>query len=212
MAINLKPEYYRYRRYFVDLQSLYKKREIVVYTSLTLSLLAVAFFGLFALKPTLTTIASLFKELEEKKKIDQTLQTKIDNLNRAQNNYALVATSIPLVNQALPQNHTVAEVAYQIEGLAQKFNLSLRATTFEPVTLQGKAPGKKVSLGPEEINFNLTTSGSFEDLKAFLNSLENSRRILTLKSFNLNRAQLEEEQIMSLSASAKTYYLPKEKK
>ena len=49
MPFNPKTEYHRYQHYFVDIRRLYQKREVVVYTGLTLTLLTIAFFGVFAL-------------------------------------------------------------------------------------------------------------------------------------------------------------------
>lgn len=216
MAIDKKPDYRRYRRYFVNLAALYQKKEVIVYTGLTLSFLAIAFFGLLALRPTLVTIANLLKELEDKKEINQKLQTKINNLNQAQVSYSQVAKTIVLVDQALPQNHSLTEIVYQIEVLAQKSSLTLRSVAFESVNLQGQEPSKKAvsktTSGLNEIIFSLTASGEFTNLQTFLASLENLRRIITIDSFSLSQVRGEETPIINLNLSGKAYYLAKETK
>lgn len=203
MALKTGRNYRRYQRYFVDLQTLYQKREIKLYTGLILSLLAVAFFGLFALRPTLTTIAGLVGDLRDKKAINQKLQEKINNLSRAQTNYSQTINSLELLDQALPRNPSVSQIAYQIEILAQKSNLIVRSINFESVNMKGESPKQK-----NEVSFDFTLSGDFQSLKSFLESLENLRRIITIKSFSLSKSKSVENQTMTLNVLGKAYFLP----
>lgn len=203
MALKTSRNYRRYQRYFVDLQALYQKREIKLYTGLILSLLTVAFFGLFALKPTLTTIASLVGDLQDKKAINQKLQEKINNLSRAQTNYSQTINSLGLLDQALPRNPSVSQIAYQIEILAQKSNLIVRSINFESVNMKGESPKQK-----NEVSFDFTLSGDFQSLKNFLGSLENIRRIMTISSFSLSKSKNVENQTMTLNVLGKAYFLP----
>lgn len=205
MAPDSKVDYRQYRRYFVNLQSLYQKPEVKVYLGLTLSLFAVAFFGLFALRPTLITIINLTRELQEKKEVNQKLQEKINNLNQAQANYSQITNSLTLVDQALPPNPVLSQVVLQIEILAQRSNLAIRSIDFESVDLKGGKPTPK-----NELVFNLSLTGNFEDLKTFLNSLENVRRIITVDSFNFTQSQSQEMKSLTLNISGKAYYLLKE--
>lgn len=203
MALKPRRNYRRYQRYFVDLQALYQKREIKLYTGLILSLLTVAFFGLFALRPTLTTIAGLVGDLQDKKTINQKLQEKINNLSRAQTNYSQTVNSLGLLDQALPSNPSVSQIAYQIEILAQKSNLVVRSINFESVNMKGESPKQK-----NEVSFDFTLNGDFQSLKIFLGSLENLRRIITINSFSLSRSKNTETQTMTLNVLGKAYFLP----
>ena len=103
MAFDWRTEYHRYHRYFLSTRALYKKRAVVVYTGIILTLATITFFALFAIKPTVTTIASLVKEINSKKVVDQKLQTKINSLRQAQTNYSLISDKLVLIDQVLPQ-------------------------------------------------------------------------------------------------------------
>lgn len=214
MPFDPRTEYHRYRRYFVDIRRLYEKREIIVYAGLTLSLLAVAFFGFFALKPTIVTIASLIKEVQNKKQIDRQLQTKINALSVAQTNFALAENSLPLVDDTLPPDPFLSQILYQLEFLTQQEGLTLRSLAVEPVILKGEATQKveKKMPGPDEVYFSLSISGNFENLTRFISSLENLRRILTIDSLTFTPSKAEEEKIMNLNISGKVYFLPKKAK
>lgn len=217
MNLNLHFDKHRYQRYFVDLRTLYQKREIVVYTGLILSLFAIAFFALFALKPTFVTIAALYKEIQVKKELNEKLQNKINTLRQAQINYAQVANSIHIVNDALPPNPALSEIIYPLEGLAQRANLNLTTISFSPVNLEGKNPQEKTlpktSLGnAQEVKFDLSLRGDYKNIKLFLDSLEKLRRIIIIDSFILNKTKIEETSTMTLNLSGRAFYLPKEVK
>ena len=62
-------------RYFLALE-LFKKDRTQKVTTLAMTLIALSFFGLFAINPTLSTISRLQKELEDAKFVDQHLKGK----------------------------------------------------------------------------------------------------------------------------------------
>lgn len=201
----------QYQRYFVDLQTLYQRKEIVVYTGLILSLLAIAFFGIFALRPTVVTIVSLYKEIQDKKVTDQQLQVKINDLLEAQNNYAQVSGSVYIVNQALPENPSLVDLVYQIEILSQNEGVSLTSLNFSPVDLQGKAPNrgadpKNRNRNGTEMSFDITLRGDYQNLKNFLGQTEKLRRLIVVDSFTFNQSQTEEAKFLTLNLTGKAFY------
>ena len=66
-------------------------------SSIVFSLLALSIFGLFAINPTLSTIARLKKELSDAKFVDQQLTEKIANLSSLQEVYL----AVPLARRPL---------------------------------------------------------------------------------------------------------------
>ncbi len=212
MPFNPKTEYHRYQHYFVDIRRLYQKREVVVYTGLTLTLLTIAFFGVFALKPTIVTIASLVKEQQSKKQIDRELQTKINALASAQANYTLMENSLPLVDDALPAEPSLSQIVYQLEILVQQEGLTITSLAFEPVTLVGEPKEQRVAKkvpGPSTLSFSFSLTGNFENLTRLVSSLEQLRRIVTIDSLTFTQRTSEEGQVMSLNLSGKVYFLSK---
>ncbi|MDP3998441.1 MAG: type 4a pilus biogenesis protein PilO [bacterium] len=211
MNLNTRLSNRRYFRYFVDLRTLYKKKEIVVYTSLILSLFTITFFGLFALRPTLVTVAGLIKETQEKGAINKKLQSKIDNLTQAQQNYSKLGASVEILNQAFPKEPELSSLIYQIEILAQKTNIQLLSLNFTPVDLVAadsqEKKSKKTDSGFNEVNFDLTAKGDFASLKNFLLSLDTLRRIVLVDSFTINQSKMDDRQGMGLSINGKAFYL-----
>lgn len=209
MISGQKIDYRRYRRYFIDLGSRYaKKKEAKIYTGITLSLLTVAFFGIFALRPTFITIASLIREQKDKEIISEQLEQKINNLRQAQTSYSLVVNSINFVNQALPQDSSLAVFAYQIEALAQGESLTIKSLTFDSTPLLENKQDSQL----KEVVFSLSLSGDFGKMKNFLSSLTNLRRIVTIESVDFSQSTKEEESTLTLNISGKTHYFPKGEK
>ena len=68
MAINYRQQYSQYSRYFVRLKDIYNQRvEVRESLELLLSLLLISFLVIFAIRPTVNTIAELFANLESQK-------------------------------------------------------------------------------------------------------------------------------------------------
>jgi len=210
MALSWKQEYHRYRRYFINLNSLYQKKEVIVYTGLTLSIFTVAFFVLFALKPAISTIFSLVSEINTKKELDQKLQTKINDITQAQNNYNTNSQTITLVDEALPTDPSMEGFAWYLETLFQQEGLTIKNIDYDPVDFINKPPAKILPTNTElkEVNFSFKTAGVYENLKDTLNKLENLRRLVIIDSFSLGQAGTEDLQTLNLSVNGRILYLP----
>ncbi len=80
MALGWRKDYLRYRSYFLNVLNLYKRKEdLRMFLEIMLSLSAISFFSIFALRPTFLTIATLLKEINAKKGTIITMDTKIKN-------------------------------------------------------------------------------------------------------------------------------------
>jgi len=214
MQSSPKIGYHRYRRYLADLYHLSQDKMIVVYAELTLTLLTIAFFALFALKPTITTIASLIQEQQGKKELDRKLQAKINALNAAQTNYHLAEEFFPLVEEALPTEPLVQRLVYQLETLTQNEGLSIMSLNVEPVVLIGETKEKeKRKFGESSaLSFSLLLKGEFNNLSKFTSDLEKLRRIVNIDSLTLSQKEIEGGKTMVLNLSGQVYFLPKDKK
>lgn len=215
MPISSEFDYRRYKRYFIDLRGLYKRKEIIVYTGLTLTFGSIAFFGVFAIRPTILTITNLIKETQSRRIIVDQLQTKINNLGKAQNNYVLLNQKITLVDNALPQNANLAQLIYQFEGLSSQYSLQINNLTVDGADLLGSNTQKQTSdknaSEAKEIVFNIKVLGSFDNLSRFLKEIEGMRRTINLTGYNFVKTQAEGEENppMSLTIDGKAFYKSK---
>src|SRR5687767_10764921 len=73
-------------------------------SAIILTFLALSFFGLFAINPTISTIVQLKKEIADNQEVNQKLEEKITNLSTLQQKYNLLQNDIPFIFSAIPQN------------------------------------------------------------------------------------------------------------
>lgn len=198
--------YYRYRRYISGVKSLYKKKKARVYTSIILSILTIAFFGFFAIRPTLVTIGGLLKEIKDKKAVVTQMDQKIDNLTKAQANYTRIKNDLDLVNESLPIDPDLPILIKQLESLARLSSVAIDSVRFEKTNLQGEIETE----GNQTVGFSLALVGNYENLKEFLNSLDTLRRIISVESFAFTSKKEKEINLLVLTINAKAHYLSKD--
>lgn len=205
-----------YRRYASRLAREYEKPEVKAYTGLTLSFFAVAFFGIFAIRPAVNTILGLVKEIETKQAVAQSFQEKINHLAQAQENYLASESFSPLLDEALPPNSVFAQFVRQVEGLAVKNGVRLTLLQVGQVVIVGQETGRDAKKagegleGQEEglsaIDFAVSLEGNYDNLRSFLGSLENWRRVNTPEVVSISVNRRQEEEFLSLNISGKIYY------
>jgi Tfp pilus assembly protein PilO len=174
----------------------YQKPSLKVYLELILSLLTISIFGIFAIRPTITTIGKLVQEIKAKEITITTMDTKIANLTIAQATYNNEKTNIELLKTAIPDSPEPQNFVRQIESLTSESSVTLRNLTLGEVKLieNGVSTSRDVdpSLRSEGVmTISLTLQGSYTNLMNFLNQLENLRRPVKVKSFELTLASLE---------------------
>jgi len=193
----------QYHRFYTNVTRLYQQKKIRAYTELVLSVLTISFFLFFAIKPTAVTISGLVKEIEDQRLVAEKLQQKINDLGTARKEYLTIKTDLPLVDQALPPESQTILLARQLEALTRRTAVTINGLSF------GQAAIKQVKTEPElqTIDFNLTVTGEYQNLKSFLQSLESLTRMTSMDGFGFQKKS--EDLILHLTGQA--YYLPKAK-
>ena len=138
MAAGWRKDYDRYRGFFLDTYSVYKDRQsIKVFLELLLSIVAIALFAVFALKPTIITIIDLTKQIKAKEEVIATMDTKIQNLATAQTTYAQELRRIGMLNTAVPDTSEPHRLIQQVQGITAKNNLQINSASIKAATLKG---------------------------------------------------------------------------
>lgn len=184
----------RYRTY---LEPAFKTPKTKAYTMLVLSLFAIAFFGLFAIRPTVVTIISLQKEIKQSREVDDKLAKKIDDLHTAEEVLSRVSPKKGLVLQAIPPNPNIALLLRGIEARAQMSGVTLGAMQVRSLNLEGEEARsqatasaqlsdeevQKIALSGKplnEIKISLNLTGTEQAIMSFLHELAQYRRIITM--------------------------------
>lgn len=191
------------------------KEEVKAYTMAVLSLFAVSFFTLFAIKPTLVTFFSLTRQIEDYQQLDQKLEDKINMLLKAQEEYQKHKNSLALVEQAVPPDAQFTALIKKMEGLSEEHETSLDSLKVEGFDFiaskegEGEEKSKTEAEGPLSFNFLFIVSGDFDKTESFIKKLMNVKRIVALKNLKMS-ATKDSDRAISLDSQAKAFYLKNE--
>lgn len=142
-----------------------------------LSISAVIFFAVFAIRPTLTTMADLVKEIEDKTKLNQDLQKKIAALGTVQASYVQVQSRLPLLDEAIPTSPKLIEGIKILEKVASEkrliiTNISVGELPAEiPTTVTEKSERKFVPV-------SITITGEYTQIRDYIESILGLRRVM----------------------------------
>ena len=190
---NLKSN--EYKKY-LELMPDFKQEKTQKYISVILTLTASILLGIFALSPTLSTISSLQKQLEDDKFVEQKLSEKINNLSLLQQAYSGLEDDLPLVFNAIPEKSEIPLLAASIQALANESNVKLSNFQTLPAEVSERAVlAKKFS----SYDFNLTAKGGYQDMLVFMDKLVNFQRVTTVG--NISIAKTIEINITNLQLS-----------
>jgi Tfp pilus assembly protein PilO len=214
MALGWRRGYLRYKSYFLNVISVYKRRkDLRMFLEITLSLVTISFFAVFALKPTLLTIAELTKEIKTKEETVVKMDEKIQNLERGQQIYTQEQTKISLLKDAIPSTPVPDSFVRQIEGATTKHPITILGMSIGEVTLIGEEKAQKKSElealpeGARGVTFSISATSSYLDLAAFLSTLQNLRRPVKIDAATINSSETDIGRFIVLVITGRTPYL-----
>lgn len=205
---------HRYRRYYQNLEPLLKTRQTQAFLMVVMSLVTIAFFGTFAIRPTLKTIATLQRQIEDRSFLNEKLEEKINALILAQEEYQRIASRLPLIYTLLPEKAEFPSLLRRLELLADQNSATISGLQFDPVVLYRESPPEVttdvVSATPSAptttpIYFTLTLNGDYLNLVALLSQLTLIDRLVTIHSVTISKDQSGESRL-NLGLTTRAYY------
>lgn len=202
--------------------------DVKIYLELLLTMFAIIFLGIVAIKPTATTVASLSAELSQKLEVAKTLDIKIDGLNQAGEVLEKNRENLAILDGALPTSPNVEEYIKQLEALAIKNGVQISDLEFDKVALIGapivladpsnqeNSEGSGVenprALPPDAsaIPIKMTLVGQYANLKTYLQDIESHRRPISISEISTDPTEDEVGVIrLSISGNLAYFYIPK---
>lgn len=217
MALGWRRGYLRYKDYFLNVIAIYKqKQDLRMFLEILLSLGTISFFTVFALKPTVVTIATLTKEIKSKEETVAKLDIKIQNLTIAQSILDAEIARLPIIEGSVPDSPLPEAFVRQIEGLALRSSVNLLGISIGQVTLLGEGPSAKredtglapLPEGAKGVPFSLSVSGTYPSLSSFLSSLEDLRRPAAIDNTGISSTETEEGKVLVILVTGRIPYIP----
>lgn len=216
-----------YQKYLFHTLAYYNSHpDIKAYLEIILSLVTVIILGVFAIKPTLTTIAELNAEVQQKEQTDATLDQKISSLSTAQQNLNNNQSTLVLLDTAVPTSPMLQDYIKQLEALAIQNGVTIQNLQVDQVALVGtpiaispaqeqtpeEATASAIPAGASEIFLIISISGAYPNLAGFLENIEDHRRPITIDSITSNSLDSETEgSTIQLTITGKIpyFYIPR---
>lgn len=165
----------KYFSIFSNLSSNISEERTQKLVSIILTLITLCLFGLFAINPTLSTIAKLRKEIDDDEIINQKLEEKISALSSLQKAYVRLEDKIPTVLGSIPQSPTVPLFIGQVQSVAKNSNIQVSLLQNSRVDLfkEGKGSEKYSAY-----SFSLAGEGLYEEITKFMEDITNMQRVV----------------------------------
>ncbi|MDO8452343.1 MAG: type 4a pilus biogenesis protein PilO [bacterium] len=216
-SLSLRETYKTGSRYFKKLQeTTLAKPQVRAGVEVLLSAILVSFFALFAIRPTINTIADLYSQIKVQKEIARQLDSKILALKTARQVWTQETSNLALLDQAMPVKASPIQFLQQVEGYTAKADVAIEAFTIDDIAITGEEVLKSSAIRGKVPNTNsmklsLTVRGSYEKLLAFLKDSEGLRRVIEVDTVTIGEtkeSKLSGE--LSLTITGATSYLRKE--
>ena len=199
----MTPKSTKYFRYYTYIEPIIRNPLIKTYGYAIFTLVMTAIFILFAIKPTLETIAVLQKKLTTQKETLKKLDKKIADLGVAQTNYKNIDPDIKSkVVLSVPSNAELASLIRNLENTTIGTTASISALQFQPLVINRKEnPSNEL----QEISFTFNIEGSYDTIKAVLQNLYASARLFTIDNLSFNKVAAGN--ILLMNITGKAYFL-----
>lgn len=179
------------------------EKKVQSYTTIVLSLVTIAFFGIFAIGPTLSTITDLQKQVDDSTFVDQQLGQKINTLTALQEAYTLLKPDLPVVFDAIPQQPDLALFVSQIQGIGKLTNVQVSNAQTLPVDVGNQTVSGKFTT----FAFSLDVNGTRQEVFDFLDKLTTYNRLVSIDILSLTSAQTTTDSYR-VSVRGKAYFKP----
>lgn len=162
------------------------KQQAVAYLYVIFSLVALSFFGLFAIGPTITTITRLNQQFKEDNEALEKLKEKNSALQSLSAQYIDIQNDLPAIENAIPQSPKIAELTRQLESLTIKNDLVVQKLDTGLLELY---PAKNTNSSLFSFTFTIGVQGEESDVNAFIADLVNMGRIIGIERLTTGRQQ-----------------------
>lgn len=196
-------------RYHTYIKPVVKNKFVQSSTPHIFTLLTIIILTLFAIRPTISTILNLQKNVVEQKKVLEGLNKKVQSLTEGKRNLeALSPESKSKISQAIPDNPSVVFLIRSLQNTSQT-QASASGIQIQPVTLlDNSLPSQEARLNLGEVEFSFNNQGPFSQLVDTLSNVSKAPRIISLTSVLMSK-QSDSQPVLSITG--KSYYLtPKE--
>lgn len=186
------------------LQDFYNKPIAKVSFELFLTIGAVLFFAIFAIRPTLLTMADLVKEIEDKRELDRQLQQKIASLSSAQSTYLQLEPRLSVLDESIPNSPRAVEALKILEKIASDQQLVISNLNMNEIPEETTAEFSE-DAERETIPIRVSVTGNYAAIKNYIEAILQLRRAFIIDTITFTKTEEQGTEVLSASI---TFGLP----
>lgn len=164
------------------LNHFYQNPVAKVSLELFLTIGLVLFLAVFAIKPTILTMSSLIKEIENKQKLEKQLTQKIAALQTAQTEYLSIENLLPILDEAIPSTPEIMKSAKIIEKIATDNKVIIRSLSVLELPQNDSVDVPFSQKAKQKLSFSVGISGDYVAIRNFAETIRNSRKSFVIDS------------------------------
>ena len=153
------------------------------YTYFAFSAFVSVILTFFFIRPTLIEITTLLKTINSGKELSEKLTTKLTNLSIAEQKISTINDKVYLIDKALPEIINSPIIIDNISSIANKNGVILQSTQISNIETTPEEYGEKMV-----ISISTNVNGSYENIVAFTNALEENLNLTSVTSLSLTKS------------------------
>ena len=199
--------YYRLRNYYLNVSRKLSRKETRALLATAFTFFTVSFFVFFAIRPTLTTIASLQRQIKDARKLDKDLTDKIMVLTQARERYDIIQGGILTLEEILPVGEHIIDLIRELRAIENRIQATVSGKNFSNISLVPIK--KKRGFTLRSLRLALSFSGDYKRVKELLRLLETSKKMIEVKSLSLEPTIIKDtgERGIKVNIQANYYFL-----
>lgn len=191
-------------RYYAYIRPVIEHHFVKSFAPYIFSLLTITIFIFLAIRPTVATIVSLQKSIDDNKQVLDALNKKAQNLTEGKKNLESMDTATKnKIIMAIPEQTSVPALIGSLQT-ASLNQASVSALQVQPLTLFDNNIPKQKAAVLGEIQFSFSLQGSFAQLLATLTNLSRTARLVSIDNITLSKPT---DSPAILSITGKGFYL-----
>jgi len=181
------------------------KGTLINYIVPLLSIAGVVLIVLLVLLPSYKALPDLEKKLDQNKKLEATLSSKLGNLNKLVDFKKIVEENSDLVNKVLVSEGLVPGLLTQVDRIARDSGLTVNRLNYG---LRGTTTGlEQQAVSYNLVTINMDATGSFAQLKTFMKDIENAARVVIIENYRFSLNDAKEDNKLGMSFVLESPYL-----
>ncbi|GEM_PF-2901227 len=185
MTFDYRKQYQEYRQYIESIVEKAKTSATRVSLAVVGTIAFSGFLAVFALRPTLITVAGLWKEINTEKEIIIGLDRKLKLLQTAKQNYDKASSKLYLLNRAIPKTIEVENMAKDLELLASANGLSTLEFREGNFWLLSPQPTDNSLISIFGLDATMLVGGQEPQIRNFVGNLEKLGRMVKIQSITI---------------------------